>query len=98
MLLAIYHANDTLLLLANRISFPFCSGLSPFLDDSIEETTANILKCDFCFPDEYFNEISDQVKRLLERLLRLRGEDRTTAEISLSSAWFQVSAQPNAIK
>ena len=60
------------------------------MDDSIEETTANILKCDFCFPDEYFNEISEQVKRLLDRLLRLRGEDRTTAEISLSSAWFQV--------
>nr|XP_012140240.1 PREDICTED: triple functional domain protein isoform X2 [Megachile rotundata] len=66
------------------------SGLSPFLDDSIEETTANILKCDFCFPEEYFHEISEDVKRLLERLLRSRGEDRTTAEISLSSPWFQV--------
>nr|XP_012140243.1 PREDICTED: triple functional domain protein isoform X5 [Megachile rotundata] len=66
------------------------SGLSPFLDDSIEETTANILKCDFCFPEEYFHEISEDVKRLLERLLRSRGEDRTTAEISLSSPWFQI--------
>ena len=67
------------------------SGLSPFLDDSIEETTANILKCDFCFPDEYFNEISTDVKHLLETLLRLRGEDRATAQLALTSPWFKVN-------
>ncbi|XP_060832863.1 triple functional domain protein isoform X3 [Bombus pascuorum] len=67
------------------------SGLSPFLDDSIEETTANILKCDFCFPDEYFNEISTDVKNLLETLLRLHGEDRATAQLILSSPWFKIS-------
>ncbi|CAD1477756.1 unnamed protein product, partial [Heterotrigona itama] len=65
------------------------SGLSPFLDDSIEETTANILKCDFCFPDEYFKEISTDVKHLLETLLRLRGEDRATAQLALTSPWFK---------
>ncbi|KOC61451.1 Triple functional domain protein [Habropoda laboriosa] len=67
------------------------SGLSPFLDDSIEETTANILKCDFCFPDEYFREISSDAKHLLERLLCLRGDDRATAQLSLSSPWFKIS-------
>ena len=32
----------------------FSSGLSPFLDDSDEETTNNILRCDFSFPEEHF--------------------------------------------
>ncbi|XP_076248755.1 trio Rho guanine nucleotide exchange factor isoform X3 [Calliopsis andreniformis] len=66
------------------------SGLSPFLDDSIEETTTNILKCDFCFPDEYFGKISNDAKNLIGKLLRLRGEERATARISLSSPWFQI--------
>lgn len=66
------------------------SGLSPFLDDSVEETTANILKCDFCFPDEYFETISNDAKDLLGRLLCLRGEERATAELCLESPWFKV--------
>lgn len=66
------------------------SGLSPFLDDSVEETTANILKCDFCFPDEYFEMISSDAKELLGRLLCLRGEDRVNAEICLGSPWLKV--------
>lgn len=68
------------------------SGLSPFLDDSNEETTTNILKCDFCFPDEYFEMISNEAKDLLGRLLCLRIEDRATAQVSLASTWFKVSS------
>lgn len=66
------------------------SGLSPFLDDSVEETTTNILKCDFCFPDEYFGNISSDAKGLLRQLLCLRGEERATARASLSSPWFEI--------
>lgn len=69
------------------------SGLSPFLDDSVEETTANILKCDFCFPDEYFENVSNDAKDLLGRLLCLNGEDRATAENCLESPWFKVTSQ-----
>ncbi|XP_046409767.1 kalirin isoform X2 [Neodiprion fabricii] len=66
------------------------SGLSPFLDDSVEETTANILKCDFCFPDEYFKKVSNDAKDLLGRLLCLHGEDRASAENCLESPWFKI--------
>ncbi|KAG7196316.1 hypothetical protein KM043_000140, partial [Ampulex compressa] len=65
------------------------SGLSPFLDDSLEETTANILKCDFCFPEEYFGSISDHAKDLLGKLLCLRIEDRISADACLASSWFK---------
>ena len=63
---------------------------SPFLDDSVEETTANILKCDFCFPDEYFKIISSDAKELLRKMLCLRGEDRMNAETCLGSPWLKV--------
>lgn len=72
--------------------YVFLSGVSPFLDDSIEETTANILKCDFSFPEDYFHDISADAKHLLARLLVLPGSNRATMAECQQSAWFvQVS-------
>lgn len=68
--------------------YVFLSGVSPFLDDSVEETTANILKCDFSFPDEYFHEISNDAKNLLKRLLVLQGSARATMAECQSCSWF----------
>lgn len=62
--------------------------MSPFLDDSVEETTANILKCDFSFPDEYFHEISNDAKNLLKRLLVFQGSARATMTECQSCPWF----------
>ncbi|XP_014237093.1 kalirin isoform X2 [Trichogramma pretiosum] len=67
------------------------SGLSPFLDDSVEETTTNILKCDFCFPDEYFESITNEAKDLLRSLLCMRIEERACAAVALTSPWFKIS-------
>lgn len=68
--------------------YVFLSGVSPFLDDSVEETTANILKCDFSFPDEYFHDISNDAKNLLRRLLVLQGSARATMVECHSCSWF----------
>lgn len=65
------------------------SGVSPFLDDSMEETTANILKCDFCFPDDYFKEISDDAKELIRKLLILSPSSRLDMESCLNSVWMK---------
>jgi triple functional domain protein len=65
------------------------SGVSPFLDDSMEETTANILKCDFCFPDEYFTDISNEGKDLIGSLLVATSSQRMTAQKCLDSSWFK---------
>lgn len=68
--------------------YVFLSGVSPFLDDSVEETTANILKCDFSFPDEYFYEISNDAKNLLRRLLVLQGNARASMADCQTCPWF----------
>lgn len=68
--------------------YVFLSGVSPFLDDSIEETTANILKCDFSFPDEYFHDISNDAKNLLTRLLVLQASSRANMAECQQSSWF----------
>lgn len=67
--------------------YVFLSGVSPFLDDSSEETTSNILKCDYCFPEEYFRGISGEAIQLLQGLLVGPPEQRTGAEGALMSPW-----------
>lgn len=64
------------------------SGVSPFLDDSVEETTANILKCDYCFPDDYFIEICSEAKDLIRKLLILVPGQRLKIKDCLTSAWM----------
>ncbi|GLH09852.1 Triple functional domain protein [Gryllus bimaculatus] len=67
--------------------YVFLSGLSPFLDDSMEETTTNILKCDFCFPEEYFAQISNEGKDLIGQLLVSSASQRTSPHDFLESSW-----------
>lgn len=66
------------------------SGVSPFLDDSMEETTANILKCDYCFPDDYFGNISNEAKELISKLLVLIPSQRLIMEDCLNSIWLKM--------
>ncbi len=64
------------------------SGLSPFLDDSDEETTNNVLRCDFSFPEEHFATASSTAKDLIGRLLRVAPESRASASAALASPWI----------
>ncbi|CAH1132932.1 unnamed protein product [Ceutorhynchus assimilis] len=65
------------------------SGVSPFLDDSMEETTANILKCDYCYPDEYFCSVSDNAKEFIGKLLVLVPGQRMDMEKALNFPWIK---------
>ncbi|XP_071053767.1 triple functional domain protein isoform X4 [Onthophagus taurus] len=73
------------------------SGVSPFLDDSVEETTANILKCDFCFPEDYFTTVSDKAKALIKLLLNLVPKQRISMEDCLQNQWFENESNLNII-
>lgn len=77
--------------------YVFLSGVSPFLDDSSEETTANILKCDYCFPEEYFRGISQEAIQLLQNLLVSKPEQRIVAEAALRSPWVSQNLKMSVI-
>ena len=51
------------------ITYILFSGISPFLDESDEETSNNILKVDYIFPTQYFNEKCDLVKNFIKFIL-----------------------------
>lgn len=67
--------------------YVFLSGVSPFLDDSSEETTTNILKCDYCFPEDYF-KISNEAIQLCQSMLLIKPENRISVEKALNSPWI----------
>ena len=51
------------------VVYVMLSGVSPFLDESPEETCSNIVRRDFCFPEEYFAGISQEARDFISALL-----------------------------
>ncbi|KAK3762374.1 hypothetical protein RRG08_031956 [Elysia crispata] len=70
------------------------SGVSPFLDESQEETCSNIVRHDFCFPDEYFAGISPEAKELIRFMLVEELSKRPSAQACLESPWIKKAAVP----
>lgn len=68
--------------------YVFLSGVSPFLDDSSEETSANIQKCDYCFPEDYFRGISPEAIVFVQKLLLVNPEERLSADQCLEAPWI----------
>jgi len=71
------------------------SGLSPFLDDSQDETNNNILRGDFSFPDEYFAKLSGDAKDLIGRILCVNTSSRASSKQCLEMSWFSLEASSN---
>lgn len=51
------------------VTYALLSGLSPFLDDSQEETCSNIIRVDYSFPDEFFGIISKEAQTFILDIL-----------------------------
>ncbi|XP_072033105.1 kalirin-like [Amphiura filiformis] len=71
------------------LTYVLLSGISPFLDESIEETCINIMKVDFCFPDTYFFNISRNAKNFISNLLKGDARARLTSQGGMDSPWIK---------
>ncbi|XP_070187688.1 kalirin-like [Littorina saxatilis] len=76
------------------VTYVVLSGVSPFLDESQEETCSNIVRNDFCFPDEYFAGISSDAKDLVRSMLVEDLHKRPTAQQCTDSAWIKKACAP----
>lgn len=63
------------------------SGVSPFLDESPEETCVNICRLDFCFPDEYFQDVSQAARDFVSSLLQQDPRKRPSATACMQHPW-----------
>ncbi|XP_076373591.1 myosin light chain kinase, smooth muscle-like isoform X2 [Tachypleus tridentatus] len=71
------------------ICYVLLSGLSPFMGDSDLETMANVTKADYDFEDESFEQISDEAKNFISKLLLKERTDRMTASDCLKHPWLR---------
>ncbi|TSM68899.1 Kalirin [Bagarius yarrelli] len=69
------------------LAYVMLSGVSPFLDESMEETCVNICKLDFCFPDEYFCGVSQAARDFIVSALNQDARKRPSSTTCLQHPW-----------
>lgn len=69
------------------ICYVLLSGLSPFMGETDIETMANVTVAKYDFDDEAFNEISEDAKDFIRKLLVKDKESRPSAAECLRHAW-----------
>ncbi|KAK1788735.1 hypothetical protein P4O66_002438 [Electrophorus voltai] len=69
------------------LAYVMLSGVSPFLDESLEETCVNVCKLDFCFPDEYFHGVSQAARDFVVSALSLDPRRRPSSSTCLQHPW-----------
>ncbi|KAM3851607.1 kalirin isoform 3-T3 [Vipera latastei] len=71
------------------LAYVMLSGVSPFLDESREETCINVCRVDFSFPNEYFCDVSHAAKDFINVILQEDFRRRPTAATCLQHPWLQ---------
>ncbi|XP_013919395.1 PREDICTED: kalirin-like [Thamnophis sirtalis] len=71
------------------LTYVMLSGVSPFLDESREETCINVCRVDFSFPHEYFCDVSHAAKDFIHVILQEDFRRRPTAATCLQHPWLQ---------
>uniref|UniRef100_A0A8C7MF17 non-specific serine/threonine protein kinase n=1 Tax=Oncorhynchus kisutch TaxID=8019 RepID=A0A8C7MF17_ONCKI len=72
---------------AGVLAYVMLSGVSPFLDESLEETCVNICKLDFCFPEDYFQGVSQAARDFIKSTLQQDPRKRPSATTCLQHPW-----------
>lgn len=75
------------------ILYTLLSGLSPFLDETDEQTCANILNIDYNFPESQFPYAFQPVKDLIQRIFVREINNRPSASECLSNSWLTYAGQ-----
>uniref|UniRef100_A0A8C0BQ14 non-specific serine/threonine protein kinase n=1 Tax=Buteo japonicus TaxID=224669 RepID=A0A8C0BQ14_9AVES len=78
------------------LTYVLLSGVSPFLDESVEETCLNICRLDFSFPDDYFKGVSQKAKDFVCFLLQDDPAKRPSAALALQEQWLQLGNSKSA--
>lgn len=69
------------------LTYVMLSGVSPFLDESPEETCVNICRLDFCFPEDYFCNVSQAARDFVSSVLQQDPRKRPSATSCLQHPW-----------
>ncbi|KAM5262874.1 myosin light chain kinase family member 4 [Ctenodactylus gundi] len=70
------------------IAYMLLSGLSPFLGDNDAETLSNILACQWDLEEEEFQDVSEEAKEFISKLLIKEKSWRISASEALKHPWL----------
>ncbi|XP_076032022.1 uncharacterized protein LOC143019926 isoform X4 [Oratosquilla oratoria] len=71
------------------ICYVLLSGLSPFMGHNYVETMTNVTHNKYDFDDDVFDDVSDEAKDFIEKLLVLDKSDRPTPAQCLRQPWLR---------
>ncbi|EFN83164.1 Serine/threonine-protein kinase 17A [Harpegnathos saltator] len=72
------------------------TGCSPFGGDTKQETFCNISRCRLDFPDDLFEDVSEEARDLMRKLMVKDPIERLTVTECLQHPWFSMFEQPPA--
>ncbi|XP_047363623.1 serine/threonine-protein kinase 17B-like isoform X1 [Vespa velutina] len=70
------------------------TGCSPFGGDTKQETFCNISRCRLDFPDDLFEDVSEEARDLMRKLMVKDPSERLTVTECLKHAWFAMFDDP----
>ncbi|KAF2885739.1 hypothetical protein ILUMI_20443 [Ignelater luminosus] len=70
------------------LAYVLLSGLSPFAGENDIETLKNVKACDWDFDEEAFNNVSEEGKDFIRRLLVKNKEKRMSAQECILHSWL----------
>lgn len=70
------------------ICYVLLTGISPFMGDSDVETLSNVTRGDYDFEDDTFEQISDDAKDFIQRLMVKNKKKRMTVSQCLEHSWL----------
>jgi len=75
------------------ITYILLCGFPPFYSESVPEVFEQIMKAEYDYPEEYWDEISPEAKDFIDHLLVVDVQKRMTAEQCLSHAWLRLESR-----
>ncbi|KOC66414.1 Serine/threonine-protein kinase 17A [Habropoda laboriosa] len=70
------------------------TGCSPFGGDTKQETFCNISRCRLDFPDDLFEDVSEEARDLMRKLMVKDPNERLTVTECLQHSWFNMFDDP----
>lgn len=80
------------------LTYVLLTGYSPFGGDNKQETSLNITKCLLTFPEELFEDVSEDAIDFIKCALRIKPKERPTVEECLEHRWLKEDSGTNMSK
>jgi len=75
------------------ITYILLCGFPPFYAETVPEVFEQIMKAEYDYPEEYWNEISAEGKDFIDHLLVVDPKDRLTAKQALEHKWLHAKGK-----